>query len=73
MITTQQVTPTLPDKNTKGIIFAVVLLCFEIMTCFIYGFRYSYNPISSSSYAQGDVVIVVVLIILAIVGTISLT
>lgn len=38
------------------------------MTCFVYGFRYSYNPLNFSAYAQGDVIIVVVMTILAIVG-----
>lgn len=55
-------------SNKKGLALAIVLFCFELMTCFIYSYRFGYAATNFAAYVTGDVVIVVVLIILAIVG-----
>lgn len=52
----------------RGIVFAVVLFCYEVMTCFIYAFRLGYHEDTKSRFAEGDLMLVVGLTILAVVG-----
>jgi hypothetical protein len=47
----------------------VLLFLFELMVCVIYALLIGYNVDISSQYAQGDVIQVVCLTLLALAGT----
>ena len=57
--------------NKKGIAFAVIILVYEILVIFLYGFLFGYNStLFTSIYDVGGILITSIMAILMIVGKI---
>ena len=54
--------------SRKGIMIAITIFIYEIAVCLMYGLFFGYDPNFKFDYEAGDVILVSILALLAVIG-----
>lgn len=64
--------PAPTDKNSNSFVFAIVVLVYEILIFFLYGFLYGYSDLLTSRVDDAGILLTSILALLLLAGTIAL-